>query len=198
MELKEKIIYESLKLFSMKGFLSTSIHDILEASNTSKGGFYNHFQSKEELFFAVLKEAQKIWRELNLEGLDETEKHVDKIKKLLENYRDRYLRDVRTFPGGCIFVTLSVELDDQRPHLSSEINKGFAGFKKMLMNILEQGKTSGEIREDINTDSVAEMIFAGMLGASVSYGTEKSTESLDRSIDAITQYLERLAPEQGK
>lgn len=146
----------------------------------------------------MLKEAQKIWRELNLEGLDEKERHVDKIKKLLMNYRDRYLTDARTFPGGCIFVTLSVELDDQRPHLSSEINKGFAGFKKMLMRILEQGKASGEIREDINTDSVAEMIFAGMLGASVSYGTEKSTESLDRSIDAITQYLERLAPEQDE
>ncbi len=69
MELKEKIIHESLKLFSLKGFLSTSIHDILEASNTSKGGFYNHFESKEELFFAVLKEAQKIWREKNLEKL---------------------------------------------------------------------------------------------------------------------------------
>jgi AcrR family transcriptional regulator len=51
MKLKEKIIHESLKLFSLKGFLGTSIHDILEAADTSKGGFYNHFSSKEDLFF---------------------------------------------------------------------------------------------------------------------------------------------------
>ncbi|MFC1489455.1 TetR/AcrR family transcriptional regulator, partial [Thermodesulfobacteriota bacterium] len=62
MNLKEKMIYESLKLFSLKGFLSTSIQDILTSANTSKGGFYNHFKSKEDLFFQVLNEARSIWR----------------------------------------------------------------------------------------------------------------------------------------
>jgi AcrR family transcriptional regulator len=56
--LKERIIHESLRLFSLKGFLSTSITDILEAADTSKGGFYNHFASKEDLFFQVLDEAR--------------------------------------------------------------------------------------------------------------------------------------------
>jgi len=129
MNLKEKIIHESLKLFSLKGFLSTSLQDILEAAHTSKGGFYNHFGSKEDLFLAVLSKAQRIWRERNLTDLDEVDSPVNKIKKLLENYRDKYLKDAENFPGGCIFVTLSVELDDQRPHLSQEINKGFAGFR---------------------------------------------------------------------
>ncbi len=38
MDLKETIIVESLKLFSLNGFLSTSIKDILGASGASKGG----------------------------------------------------------------------------------------------------------------------------------------------------------------
>lgn len=194
MGLKEKIIHESLKLFSLKGFLSTSIHDILEASNTSKGGFYNHFQSKEELFFGVVKEAQKIWRERNLAGLAEIEKPVEKVKKLLENYRDRYLKDTKNFPGGCIFVTLSVELDDQRPHLARELNRGFAGFRAMINRLLDQGKKLGELRSEIDTEAVTEMIFSGMLGASVIYGTEKSMAGLDQSIKALVEYLERLAP----
>ena len=194
MGLKERIIHESLKLFSLKGFLSTSIHDILEASNTSKGGFYNHFQSKEELFFGVVKEAQKIWRERNLAGLAEIEKPVEKVKKLLENYRDRYLKDTKNFPGGCIFVTLSVELDDQRPHLARELNRGFAGFRAMINRLLDQGKKLGELRSEIDTEAVTEMIFSGMLGASVIYGTEKSMAGLDQSIKALVEYLERLAP----
>ena len=41
MNLKDTILHESLKLFSLNGFLSTSIQDILSAANTSKGGFYN-------------------------------------------------------------------------------------------------------------------------------------------------------------
>jgi AcrR family transcriptional regulator len=192
MDLKSKILHESLRLFSMKGFLSTTTHDILTAANTSKGGLYNHFHSKEELFFAVLKEAQKIWRAKNLQGLDPIDSPVAKIKRLLANYRDRYLKDSENFPGGCIFVTLSVELDDQRPHLSQEINKGFDGFKTMLKSLLDQGKARGEVSENVDTESVAEMLFAGMLGASVLYGTEKSTETLDRSIDALIGHLDQL------
>ena len=194
MNLKEKIVHESLKLFSLKGFLSTSILDILEASNTSKGGFYNHFASKEDLFFHVLDEARRIWREKNLSGLDEIEKPVEKITKLLENFRDKYLKDVENFPGGCIFITFSVELDDQRPHLSKEVNKGFIGLKAMLKRLLDEGKELGELNNDVNTGAITEMLFAGMLGASVIYGVDKSTKSVDRSINSLIDYLEKLRP----
>ena len=130
--LKEKIVKESLKLFSLKGFLSTSIQDIMKETSASKGGLYNHFRSKDDIFFAVLDEARKIWRQRNLAGLDQIEKPVAKVKKLLENYRDRYLKDKKTFPGGCIFVTLSVELDDQNSAFSKALNEGFVRLKAMI------------------------------------------------------------------
>ena len=148
MNLKEKIVHESLKLFSLKGFLSTSIHDILEAAGTSKGGFYNHFSSKEDLFFQVLDEARRIWREKNLAGLDQIEDPSEKITKFLNNYKDRYLMDAENFPGGCVFITLSVELNDQRPHLSKEIEKGFIGLKRLIKRLIDQGKESGRIRKE--------------------------------------------------
>ncbi len=194
MSLKEKIIHESLKLFSLKGFLSTSITDILEATNSSKGGFYNHFASKDDLFFQVLDEAQKIWRKRTLSGLDEIKSPVGKIEKFLENYRDRYLKDAENFPGGCIFVTFSVELDDQRPHLSKEVNAGFMGTKTMLKRLLDEGRALGELNDDVDTSTVTEMLFAGMLGASVIYGVDKSTASLDSSINSLIDYLEKLKP----
>lgn len=197
MDLKEKIIHETLKLFSSKGFLGTSTHDILEAAHTSKGGLYNHFKSKEDLFFIVLSEARKIWRERNLAGLDQIEKPIEKVKKLLENYKDRYLKDTKTFPGGCIFVTLSVELDDQRPHLSREINEGFVRLKAMIKELFDQGKRSGELRGDVDTAAVTEMVFAGMLGASVNYGMQKSSASLDQSVNSLIEYIEGLAPLTG-
>jgi hypothetical protein len=140
----------------------------------------------------VLKRAQKIWREKNLEGLDQIENPVDKVRKLLENYRDRYMRDTVHFPGGCVFVTLSVELDDQRPNLSREINRGFQGLKNMLKGFLDEAKASGNLLEDVDTEALSEMIFAGVLGASVLYGTEKSYESLNRSIVSLINTIERL------
>jgi AcrR family transcriptional regulator len=192
MNLKEKIIHESLKLFSLKGFLGTSIHDILEAADTSKGGFYNHFSSKEDLFFQVIDEARKIWREKNLKGLDQIEKPTGKITQLLKNYKNRYLKDADNFPGGCVFITLSAELNHQRPQLSTELEKGFVGLKGMLRRLLKQGKESGELSKAVSTDSVTEILFSGMLGASLSFGVNKSKKSLDKSINALIEYLEQL------
>jgi len=191
MNLKEIIVQESIRLFSTKGYCSTSITDILIAANTSKGGFYNHFASKELLFKRVLKEAQEIWRQKTLTDLEKIDSPIGKIEKLLENYRDRYLKDYVTFPGGCIFITFSVELDYLQPHLAQEVNKGFIGFKAMLTRLLEDAKERGEIATDIQSDDLAEMLFAGMLGASVIFGLDRSTATLDRSIDTLIANLEK-------
>jgi TetR/AcrR family transcriptional repressor of nem operon len=165
----------------------------MQAADTSKGGFYNHFGSKEDLFYEVLAIAQGIWREKVLYGIDEIDSPLAKIEKILENYRDRYLKDDFNFPGGCIFVTFSVELDDQKPHLMKEVSKGFIGLKKMLKRLLEEGKESGELPVEVNTDRATEMIFSGMIGSSVLFGVDKSNTSLDRSINSLILYLDGLA-----
>ena len=194
MTLKDRINHESLKLFSTKGYLNTSISDIMQAADTSKGGFYNHFDSKEDLFYEVLAIAQRIWREKVLYGLDEIDSPIEKIRKILENYRDRYLKDDFNFPGGCIFVTFSVEFDDQRPNLMKEVAKGFIGLKSLLKNLLKEGKERGELNADVNTDRATEMIFSGMIGSSVLFGVDKSSATLDKSINSLIQYLDGLAP----
>jgi AcrR family transcriptional regulator len=190
--LKEKIIHESLKLFSLNGFLSTSILDIISAAETSKGGFYNHFTSKEDLFYQVLDESRKIWREKNLKGLDQAEDAIGKITQLLANYRDRYLLDAENFPGGCIFIMFAVELGDSRPHLSQEVQKGFIGLKAMIKRFLEEGKESGELYNGVKTDKITEILFNGMLGASVNYSVDKSFDTLDHSINSLIDYIDKL------
>lgn len=94
--LKQNIVHEALRQFSVKGFLNTSTTEIIEAVGTSEGGLYNHFKNKEELFFEALSQARKIWRERNLDGVADLERPVDKIKKILSNYKDRYLTRIST------------------------------------------------------------------------------------------------------
>lgn len=192
MALRDEFIHNSMKLFSLKGFINTGINEIIESVDSSKGGFYNHFASKEELFYEVLTEAQKMWRERVLHGLDEVESPVGKVIKILENYRDRYLKDAEHFPGGCIFVTFSVELDDQLPQLTQAVNRGFVGLKNLLNRLLEEGKELGELQDDEDTSMISEMIFAGMLGASVMFGVEKSPATLDRTIRSLIDYMDTV------
>ena len=191
--LKQRIIHESLRLFSLKGFLNTSIEDILVKANTSKGGFYNHFKSKDALFLAVLDEARKIWREKVLNGLDAVEKPLEKVARILKNYRDRYLKDEDNIPGGCVFVTLSVELDDQRPDFAEELNKGFRGVRSMIERLLTESQGNGELKNTADPEAVSQMLFAGMLGASVVYGMNRSDETLNRVFDPLIGYIYSLS-----
>ena len=189
MSLKEKIVCESLKLFSLKGFLNTSINDILEVTGASKGGFYNHFKSKEDLFLAVLSEARKIWRARNLDGLDTIDDPIDKLVRLLENYRDRYLKYSENLPGGCVFVVLSVELADQLPHLAGELNEGFIRLKAMIKRLLDEGSRAGHLRGEVAVEAVTDVIFSGMIGASVTYGIDKSVANVDHTIASLIVFL---------
>lgn len=51
---KDVIIDCALKLFLDKGYFTTSVQDIIEASGISKGTFYNYFHSKSDLVLALL------------------------------------------------------------------------------------------------------------------------------------------------
>ncbi|HOS98472.1 MAG TPA: TetR/AcrR family transcriptional regulator [Deltaproteobacteria bacterium] len=190
--LKERIIEEALRLFSVKGYMSTSTTDIIEAAGTSKGGFYNHFRSKEQLFLETLSKARKIWRDRNLFGLEDVPRPLEKIEALLRNYGERYLSDAHNFPGGCIFVNLAVELSDQAPSLAAEVNEGFVRLKRMIRRLFEEEKSAGGIPADTDTAALTDLVFTGLLGACVMYTADKSKENLDRAISSLIAYIRDL------
>ncbi len=53
-ETRAKIIESAIKLFSNQGFNKASVNDICVEAGISKGAFYHHFKSKQELFIALL------------------------------------------------------------------------------------------------------------------------------------------------
>jgi len=53
MELKDRIINSAQELFSEKGYDETTVADIIKKAGSSKGGFYHHFKSKDEVLEAV-------------------------------------------------------------------------------------------------------------------------------------------------
>ena len=49
---KERIIFESLNLFSQKGYDGVSMRDIAAAVGIKGASIYNHFKGKEEIFLS--------------------------------------------------------------------------------------------------------------------------------------------------
>ena len=56
---KRQIIQACIKLFSEKGFVETSIQEIIEEAKISKGTFYNYFPSKKDCLIAILDIGRK-------------------------------------------------------------------------------------------------------------------------------------------
>jgi AcrR family transcriptional regulator len=53
-ETRSKIIFSAIKLFSAKGYNTASVDDVCADAGISKGAFYHHFKTKQDLFLALL------------------------------------------------------------------------------------------------------------------------------------------------
>lgn len=56
-DLRDKILFEARRSFRSKGFEKTSMREIAIASGITVGNIYRYFKNKNELFYAVVKEA---------------------------------------------------------------------------------------------------------------------------------------------
>lgn len=64
MTTKDKILYEALNLFSVKGYDPVSVRDIAYAVGIKESSLYNHFRNKQDIFDSILKEYTGRWESL--------------------------------------------------------------------------------------------------------------------------------------
>jgi hypothetical protein len=77
--------------------------------------------------------------------------------------------------------------------LAKELNEGFVRFKGMIKRFLDEAKKSGRLRDGGSTEEITEMIFSGMLGASLMYGASRSRKDLHETIKALISYLKKIS-----
>ena len=103
----DMIVEKSLQLLAVKGYHNTSINDILNATDLSKGGLYGHFPSKESIWQATYDKAIAIWGYIIFKDMREIIDPVKRIQTLIE----RHLRDYvggEVFEAGDFFLNMLV------------------------------------------------------------------------------------------
>lgn len=83
MTTKEKIINESLTLFSIKGFNAISVRDIAKAVGIKASSLYNHFKNKQDIFDTIVRIYSEYISNFFSNMIMETDKSgimLDKIK----------------------------------------------------------------------------------------------------------------------
>lgn len=148
----ENIISVSAKLFSEKGYDKTSMQDIVDALGMSKGAIFHHFNSKEDIFNAVIsRQSEYAEQTINnwideLEGLTAKEKLMGILEK---NMNDQQIHSLDS--------VLSSQI--QSPHfvmanMQDCVNKSAPIFAK----IMREGKADGSITTEF-PDECAEVFF---------------------------------------
>lgn len=81
MTTKEKIITESMKLFSVYGFDSVSVRMIAEAVGVGSSALYKHFKNKKEILDAIVEESKKRYLAQCFRATDEI-RSIESLKRV--------------------------------------------------------------------------------------------------------------------
>ena len=82
----EKILSTATQLFIHNGYEKTSVQNIAQTASISKGAIYHHFQSKDEILFAVLKQRYQLMEKELLDWLESTS-HLTGREQLKETFQ---------------------------------------------------------------------------------------------------------------
>lgn len=75
MTTKDRIIYEALSLFSMRGYEAVTIRQIATAVGIKESSVYNHFENKQDILDTIVRETinryEKVLQESNVPGIED-------------------------------------------------------------------------------------------------------------------------------
>lgn len=190
MRSKEKVTQVATQLFHEKGYQTTTVDELLEASGVTKSNFYYHFKSKEELALKILDVRMKQFEsEVILSTLGEISLSP---KKQLQRFYDRianFHRDLKC-KYGCPFGNLALEMSDVSEKFRKRLSAFFKNWEKAIEECVHEGVVRGEFRRDINPKLAAGVILSQLEGAIMMVKTHKTLEPLTAGAEAVLKLLE--------
>lgn len=85
-EKRQELLNVAEKLFCRKGYEATSVQDILDDMHLSKGGFYHHFASKEEVLKALCDRRAERAAAFTDNALASSVQPIDRINTVLHGF----------------------------------------------------------------------------------------------------------------
>jgi len=160
MDTQKTILDSALELFSQNGYDATSVAEICSKAEVSKGAFYHHFPSKQDLFLVLLS----TW----LEGVDSlfqgaVESTTD-IPEALDNMASLSGEIFNAIEGGFPMLLEFWTQARRQPVIWQQAVAPYRQSLNFFAQVIEEGVSQGAFDPALDPETSARILMAVAMG----------------------------------
>ena len=188
---REKLLNAAIKLVREHGYHATSVEDLCKEASVSKGAFFHHFKSKDDL----AQMAAQFWDERTGKMFAEAPYHdhenpLDRVLGYVD-FRGQIIDgDVHEFT--CFVGTMVQEAYRDAPEIRRACRDSIFGHASTLTGDIEAAIEEAGIKPRWSAESLAQHTQAVLQGA---YILAKATDGRDAALESVAhlrRYIELL------
>jgi len=184
---REEIVLAAEKVFFSKGFDLSTMDDIAEQAELSKGTLYLYFKSKEDLHMAVARKSIRLLRAVTLQATEGSGTALEKLGRMGR----ACIAFSRSDPDRMKAIMTLEEMEPQTLNVSSSDVQDLVykeSTVETVIQMVEQGVNEKLIRSDIPPLLIAHTLWMTVLSV-VRFVTMKTglLEALELSQDQILE-----------
>jgi TetR/AcrR family transcriptional regulator, transcriptional repressor for nem operon len=177
--LRDRILDAGLQVMFRKGYVGSSVRDIVAEAPAPQGSFTNHFRSKEDFAREVLDRYFEDLQRLVAATLGDVScTPRQRLKRYLDLITERLAR--AEFSRGCLIGDFSLEAAPQSEMLRARLAEIFAEWRAPFAACIAEGQAAGEIAATFAPEELAEFLLASWEGAILRMKVERNAEPLER------------------
>ncbi|MGF7047988.1 AcrR family transcriptional regulator [Paenibacillus sp. DS2015] len=183
---REVILRVARDLFLSKGYMVTSMDEIVTESKVSKTNIYYYFKSKEELLSAIIERMIVQYDGMMKNIATQSEISVmERMNKLIELLTEQ---DVNCL-GGCPFLTLYTQAPLDTGQMREQFSHFFQNQRSMIEQLLAEGIEKKEINAHLPVKSISALIISTIEGALFLRHASQDEDIVKQSVQALAILL---------
>jgi len=155
---RRAILERAVAIASVEGLEGLSLGRLANELDISKSGVFALFGSKEELQLATVRTAIKIYIQHVVQPARDLPVGLARLWRLCRNWLT--YSEQRVFPGGCFFYSVSAEYDAREGKVHAAVAKAHSSWFTLMEQTVEEAKTTGEVRRDVDAAQLAFELIA--------------------------------------
>ena len=188
---KTKILDAALMVIRAKGYAATTVDDLCAASDVTKGAFFHHFKSKDDLAVAAVEHWSKVTGEL-FEAAP-YHRHADPLQRVLGylEFRKQLLTgEVAEFT--CLVGTMVQETFGSSPAIRTACDASISGHAAKIETDVGEAMRQRGLRAEWTAKGLALHTQAVLQGAFILAKAKDDAKIAAASIDHLRRYIEYL------